>query len=86
MPKVTKTKSTTTLRDTVKACRCCLRFPSYDVIFQPCSTAPTVLTHFSIETRCLGLRQMIGRFGKVLNFTLEVHYSVKLLEGNLLVG
>ena len=82
MPKVTKTKLTTTLRDTVKACRCCLRFPSYDVIFHYYCTYCVD----SLFNRNKVLRQMIGRFGKVFNFTLEVHCSVKLLEGNLLVG
>ena len=86
MPKLTQTKWTTTLRDTVRTCRCCLRFPSYDVIFKPRCTAATVLTGDSpfIWSKVLG--QMIGRFRKVLNVTLDVHYhSVKLLEGNVLV-
>ena len=80
-----KTNLTTTLRDSVEACRC-LGFPSYDVIFerryvlqQPCANSPFNGNQV--------LRQIIGRFRKALTSTSKVHHHLmKLTRGNGLVG
>ena len=67
-----KTNLTTTLRDSVEACRC-LGFPSYDVIFERRYVLQLLCANSPFNGNQV-LRQIIGRFQKVCNSTTREHY------------